>query len=178
MTTVDGGVLSLRRSERVAEARRLRWFGLTKGVPRTEVDITRAGYKYNMNNVAAVIGLQQLERIEGLIGRHTENGRFLDTALQGIPGLAPSRVLPGACPSYWLYTLLADDSTDVERRLADVEISAAKLHRPNHLHTVFEPYARPMPGLDDFYRRLVHLPCGWWVSDEERARMVEALRRG
>ena len=66
MTTIDGGVLTMRDLGRADEARRLRWFGLAKGVPRTEVDITTPGYKYNMNNVAGVIGLAQLEHRDDL----------------------------------------------------------------------------------------------------------------
>jgi len=37
---------------------------------------------------------------------------------------------------------------------------------------------RKMPGLDTYYRRLTHIPCGWWVSNEDRERTVDALRKG
>lgn len=178
MTTVDGGMLAVRDVAALPEARRLRWFGLTKGVPRTEVDITTAGFKYNMNNVAATIGMHQLDGIDMLLSRHVANGRFFDAHLSGIPGITPATVAPGAEPSYWIYTLLADDSDAVQRVLAEVGVMASKLHRPNHLHSVFRHYYHPMPGLDTFYRRLVHIPCGWWVTDEDRERIVYALRKG
>ena len=178
MTTVDGGVLTLRDASRVPLARRLRWFGLTKGVPRTEVDITTPGFKYNMNNVTATIGLLQLQGIGEVIETHVANGRFYDHALTGIGGLAPATVIDEAEPSYWIYTLLADDPDDVERRLASIDVAASKLHRPNHLHTAFAPYRRPMPQLDTFYRRLMHIPCGWWVGAEDRERIADALRKG
>lgn len=178
MTTVDGGVLTLRDVSRADEARRLRWFGLAKGVPRTEVDITTPGFKYNMHNVAAVIGLAQLEQIGGLIARHIENGQFFDQRLSAIPGLDITRFEACAQPSYWLYAVLTDDSAAVEARLQGIQVAASKLHRPNHLHSVFAPMRRPMPGLDTYYRRLTHLPCGWWVSDDDRERIVDVLRRG
>lgn len=178
MTTVDGGALVLRDRARMRDARKLRWFGLEKGVPRTEVDITRIGYKYNMTNVAGAIGLHQLAGIDAALDRHRENGRFFDTELAGVPGLQPAHVVDGAEPTYWIYTLLCDDSEAVERRLAEVGVAASKLHRPNHYHSVFAPYRRPLPGLDSFYRRLLHIPCGWWVDDDARARIVDALRKG
>lgn len=178
MTTVDGGVLTMRDTSRAAEARKLRWFGLAKGVPRTEVDIQVPGYKYNMHNVAGVIGLAQLETIQPLIDRHIANGRYFDEQVPRIPGLSITRFDPEASPSYWLYTILSEDSDDVVRRLAEVGVSASKLHRPNHLHSVFASMRRPLPGLDSYYRRLTHVPCGWWVSDENRERMIEALRKG
>lgn len=178
MTTVDGGALVLRDPERIREARKLRWFGLEKGVPRTEIDIARAGYKYNMTNVAGLIGLLQLDGIDTALDRHKSNGRFFDAELAAIPGLSVVPIAPESDPSYWIYTLLSDDSQAVERALSNIKVAASKLHRPNHLHSVFQPYRRPLPGLDAFYRRLVHIPCGWWVSDEDRARIVQALRRG
>lgn len=177
MTCVDGGVLTLRDPSRLDMARRLRWFGLRKGVPRTEVDITMAGFKYNMNNVAAVIGRQQLATIGEAIARHVENGRFYDRAFASMAAVAPARVAPDCEPSYWLYTLLCDDSAAVEHALSAAGVAASKLHRPNHLHSILAPFAGPMPGLDQFYARLLHLPCGWWVDDAEREHIVRVVER-
>lgn len=178
MTTIDGGVLTMRDVGRADEARRLRWFGLAKGVPRTEVDITTPGYKYNMNNVAGVIGLAQLETIGPLIDRHVANGRFFDEQIARIPGLSVTHFEAEAKPSYWLYSILSEDSEAIEACMTAAGVSASKLHRPNHLHSVFAPMRRPMPGLDMYYRRLTHIPCGWWVTDEDRERIVDALRKG
>jgi len=178
MTTVDGGMLVLKDPARMDLARRLRWFGLRKGVPRTEVDITRPGFKYNMNNVTATIGLCQLSGIDQVLSRHVDNGRFFDQAFDQVAGVRPARVHAMAASSYWLYTLLCDDALGVERRLGEIGVAASKLHRPNHLHTVFAPFAGALPKLEDFYRRLLHLPCGWWVSDEDRDRIVQAVKRG
>ena len=70
MTTIDGGVLTMRDLTKAKKARRVRWFGLPKGVPRTKLDVSHIGFKYNMNNVSAVIGLSQLENIHKLINKH------------------------------------------------------------------------------------------------------------
>jgi len=178
MTTIDGGMLTLRDTDRADEARRLRWFGLRKGVARTEVDITVPGYKYNMNNVAGTIGLAQLDGIAALLERHVSNGRYFDALIPGIPGLQVTKFEVGAEPSYWIYSVLSDQSAAVEACLAAIGVSASKLHRPNHLHSVFAPMASDLPGLAAYYRRLTHIPCGWWVSEEDRERIVDALRKG
>lgn len=178
MTTIDGGVLTTRHPNQVVPARKLRWFGMAKGVPRTEVDITEPGYKYNMHNVAAAIGLAQLDIINDRINKHIENGRFFDIQIPRIPGLAVTRIDEACQPSYWLYTILSDDSEAVERCLVGGGIAASKLHRPNHYHSIFAPMRRDLPGLDSYYRRLTHIPCGWWVSQEDRERIVEVLSKG
>lgn len=178
MTTVDGGALVMKNPEKMDEAKRLRWFGLAKGVPRTEVDITTPGFKYNMNNVTAVFGLQQLQDISQRLDRYRSNGQYFNNAIRGIPGMNSALVEYASEPSYWLYTLLSDNAIDIERCLNEKGIMASKLHRPNHLHTVFEPFRTRMPNLELFYKRLVHIPCGWWVSDEDREYIVDTLKHG
>lgn len=178
MTTVDGGVLTMRDPNQLDLARRLRWFGMSKGVARTEVDIVRVGYKYNMNNVSATIGLAQLPDIQSHLAVCIDNGRYYDSAFSTVTGVEPAKVQPNANPSYWLYTLLADDSNQVEAALSQIGVAASKLHRPNHLHSAFNQKGAYLPGLEAFYRRLVHIPSGWWVNNEARNRIVDRLRAG
>lgn len=178
MTTVDGGLLALRDRAQLEAAKKFRWFGMLKGVPRTEVDITSVGYKYNMNNVTATLGLVQLQHIDPVLGRHIANGRYYDGELSAIAGVDFARCDELARPSYWLYTLLSDASDDIARALNAAGIAASKLHRPNNLHSIFAASRTELPGLQRFYDRLLHIPCGWWVSDEDRARVVDIIRKG
>ncbi|KWR90161.1 DegT/DnrJ/EryC1/StrS family aminotransferase [Cupriavidus sp. IDO] len=178
MTTVDGGLLTLSDESQLDAAKKFRWFGMLKGVPRTEIDITSVGYKYNMNNVNATIGLVQLQNISAVLDRHIENGKFYDAQLESVSGVDFARCDAVAEPSYWIYTLLCDDSASVEKALNAAGIAASKLHRPNSLHSIFAASRRELPGLEAFYKRLLHIPCGWWVSDEDRERIVDAIRKG
>lgn len=178
MTTVDGGVLVLRNESQISSAKQFRWFGMLKGMPRSEIDIKEVGYKYNMTNVGATFGLSQLASIDALLARHIDNGRYYDAEFSRIPGFSPARFDPKAHPTYWLYTLLCDDADGAARALENVGVMASKLHKPNNLHSIFRASARDLPGLESFYARLLHLPCGWWVDDETRELIVETLKRG
>jgi perosamine synthetase len=178
MTTVDGGVWTCRDPDKVPAAKRFRWFGMEKGKPRTELDIDAVGYKYNMHNVAGVIGLAQLDGISAKIDRHIDNGRFFDRELAQVAGVRPAPLPTGSEPSYWLYTMLCDDTDTVEKALTAQGIAASKLHKRNDLHSLFKASRRELPGLDRFYTQLLHIPCGWWVSDEDREKIVSILRRG
>ena len=178
MTTVDGGMLTISDPSKLDAAKRFRWFGMLKGVPRTEVDISSVGYKYNMNNVTATSGLAQLVRIQSLLQRHVENGRFFDSCFSQMGSLDFARCDERAESSYWLYTLLSDHNLDIEKLLTANGVSASKLHRPNNLHSIFKSSAAALPGLDEFYRRLLHIPCGWWVDESQRQHIVDLIRRG
>ena len=178
MTLVDGGVLTFKDQTLVIPAKKFRWFGMLKGVSRTEMDVNSIGYKYNMTNVNAGIGLVQLNYTDQIISRHIANGRFYDEAFDKVPGVDFARCDENSGPSYWLYTLLSDHADEIEKALAAAGIAASKVHRPNSLHAIFRDAQKPLPGLDHFYRRLLHIPCGWWVSDEDRMRIVDVISKG
>lgn len=175
MTTVDGGMLACACDEDLPRGRRFRWFGIDRAVPRTEVDVAEIGWKYHMNNVTATIGSVQLEHIAPVLARHIDNGRWFDAALAGGRGYDLCRWEPAAEPSYWFYTVLAHDRPALEARLARAGIAASSVHRRNDLHSVFRASRRELPGLDAYAARALHLPCGWWVDDAARSRIVDAL---
>ncbi len=178
MTTVDGGMLSCRDPDMLARGRRLRWFGIDRAVSRTEVEVQEVGYKYHMNNVTATIGLVQLDYIAPLIARHIDNGRYFDRALANVPGLDLCRWDAATEPSYWFYTVMTDRSAALASLLAAQGIASSKAHRRNDLHAVFQASRRELPGLDRFYTRMLHIPCGWWVDDAARERIVDVIKRG
>ena len=176
ITTIDGGVLVVKNEAQLQEAKQLRWFGLTKGVPRDQVDIVQAGFKYNMNNVTATFGLAQLESVDAVLSAHKKNGKYFDEMFSNMSGVTPAKIYNNSCGSYWLYTLLSDRADEVQKSLAEIGVESSKLHRPNHLHTVFSSDQTHLPNLDRFYSRLLHLPCGWWLKNQDRERIVETVR--
>jgi len=182
MTTVDGGMLACNglcdREALLARGRRFRWFGIDRTASRIEVDVAEAGYKYHMNNVTATIGLAQLDHIAPVIARHIANGQYFDRALQGISGLELCRWEECAEPSYWFYTVLVEEREKFSRHLTAHGIANSQAHKRNDLHSVFASSRCDLPGLDDFYRRMIHIPCGWWVTDAQREYIVDVIRQG
>lgn len=175
MTTVDGGLLAYRDTSLTREIKRFRWFGMDKGAQRTSLDVSSVGWKYNMTNVAATIGLCQLDTIDDRVAAHVANGRHFDRAFSGMDHVRPARFRDDDEPSYWLYTLLCDDSDTVERALQAAGVGASKLHRRNDAHSLFAASRKDLPGADVFVRRYLHLPVGWWLSAEDRDRIVTVV---
>ncbi|MGE5504996.1 MAG: DegT/DnrJ/EryC1/StrS family aminotransferase [Actinomycetota bacterium] len=177
MTTVDGGALAVADPGLLPKGRRLRWFGIDRALPRLDVSVEEVGWKYHMNDVTAQIGLVQLDHIGPVLARHIDNGRWFDAALAGVPGLTVARWDAAAEPSYWFYTVLAENRDGLARKLSEAGIANSLIHRRNDEHPVFGPRV-PLPGLDDFCARVLHFPCGWWVADEDRERIAQTIRSG
>lgn len=178
MTTVDGGFLAMQNKEEMDRARRLRWFGLDKKRSRLENDITEVGYKYAMNNVNATIGLVQMKFIEETIGRYIANGKFYDKELVNADGVTLPYYYPGAEASYWLYTLKVEYREDFIKMMEANGITASPLHHRSDTHSIFKGSRRELPGMEQWYSSFVHIPCGWWVSDEDRQRIVDLIKKG
>jgi dTDP-4-amino-4,6-dideoxygalactose transaminase len=174
LTTVDGGMLTMRDPAQLEAAKRFRWFGLDRATDRQTNDISTQGYKYNMTNVAATIGLAQLNFIGERLEKHIANGEAYDRAFSGMNHVQPARVVDAAKPSYWLYTLIAEDPDDIVQRLDGIA-AASRLHRRNDAHSIFASSARSLPQLDRFYGHMLHIPCGWWVGPDDRARIIAAI---
>lgn len=178
LTTIDGGALQILDRQLYEKGKIIRWFGLDKKLTRMENDITIQGYKYHMNNVNAMIGLIQLENIENLIQKYIDNGKYLDEHLRGVDRIELIQYYPDTQPSYWLYTLRVENRERFIKKMGDNGIVASELHKRNDFHTYLNDFPTVMPNLDLFYSQMVHLPCGWWVKQEDCDKMVSVIKSG
>lgn len=178
LTTIDGGVLQLHNEELYKKAKKIRWFGIDKGISRLENNIQYQGYKYHMNNVNAQIGLVQLDTIDSIIAKYIDNGKYFDDNLKGVGGVELIKYYEGSEPSYWLYTLKVENRYDFIKKMADNGITASELHKRNDLHTYLNDYPVELPNLNRFYKKMVHIPCGWWVTEEDRENIVRLIKEG
>lgn len=178
LTTVDGGFLAMQNNEELDRARRLRWFGLDKKRSRLENDITEVGYKYAMNNVNATIGLVQMQYIEENIGRYIANGKYYDNELANVDGVTLPYYYPGAEASYWLYTMKVERRNEFIKMMEANGVAASPLHHRSDTHSIFSESRRELPGMEEWYSSFVHIPCGWWVTEEDRCKIVEQIKKG
>ena len=131
-----------------------------------------------MNNVTAAIGSTQLTHQKEIINRYIKNGKYYDSALLGIPGITLVPYYSHTEPSYWLYTMKVENREDFIKMLADISVIASPLHHRSDTHSVFSASKCNLPGLNSWYKSFVHIPCGWWVSDDERQMIVDAIKKG
>ncbi|EOA6616076.1 DegT/DnrJ/EryC1/StrS family aminotransferase [Vibrio vulnificus] len=179
-TTVDGGFLVCNSQCDYEKGKKFRWFGMSKGEDRTKLNVKEIGYKYNYQNVFATIGLIQLDYIDDRVKCHIENGNYYNKQFEKHGLNVFAKVINNTQPSYWLYTLILESkeqSIYLERYLIEKGISASKLHKLNHMHSVFEN-ERVLDDTCDFYDRMLHIPCGWWLSASDRDKIVNSVIEG
>lgn len=185
LTCGEGGALCFKDESEADRARWLKRYGihrpsfrLPNGDLNEKSDIPVAGYNFYMTNIAAAIGVEQFRGADTLLARYRENGRFFDEALRGIPGITRVPRPPESLSAYWTYTFLAERRTALIDALKAAGIASQRLHVRNDVYSCFGDPARDLPGVDYFDQRTLSIPCGWWVTDSDRERIVETLTNG
>ena len=178
LTTVDGGAIACKSAEDADRIRKLRWFGLDrkyKGPSRWEQDIPESGFKFHMNNVTATIGLLQLEHIDGLIDRHVKNANVLRYSIDN-PNVQSLIMKEDRISSSWIYSVLVEDKNKFKKHMTNCGIGTDVAHVSNLRYSVFSQFRdSTLTGLSYFDDRLMNIPCGWWVDDEDIQQIINAV---
>lgn len=106
ITTGEGGMVVSRDDELAAKAVLLKNQGLSS---QREYWHEVIGYNYRMTNVAAAIGLAQLERADDILARKRQLATWYRQGLQGLP-VSVHEERPGTRHSYWMCSLLVHES--------------------------------------------------------------------
>jgi perosamine synthetase len=182
ITTGEGAAIFFADAETAERARWLKRYGIHQPTFRDDLgeidptsDIVEPGPNSYLNNLAAAIGIAQLRTAEEVVDRHRANGAFYDQALAGISGIELIRRRPDSASAYWVYTLLAQDREALLRRLKNAGIGCSRLHLRNDVYSAFGTGRVDYPGVADFSARRLCIPSGWWVSDDDRERIVETI---
>lgn len=180
LTCGSGGLVVLPDDDLYERARSRRFYGIDRRSDRTfgDYDVAEWGYRFYLNDIAAAIGLANLSRVDTLLERHRENAAHYDKGLVGLAGLDLTERADDREPSFWVYPVKVDDRASFMRKLADAGIATSLISRRNDAHSCVAGSSATLPGLDSVYDRVVYLPVGWWLSDEDRDHVVSTIGSG
>jgi dTDP-4-amino-4,6-dideoxygalactose transaminase len=199
ITTGEGGMLVTRDADLAARARVMRLHGISRDafdrfsakVPSWYYEIVAPGFKYNLTDIAAALGLHQLKKAHAFQQRRAQIAAAYDEGLAGLPVVLPPRAPATDTHAWHLYVLrLADEpSTSAPalprdrfiERLFEAGIGCSVHYIPLHL----QPYWRDRYGLNPVqfphsqhaYERMVSLPLYTRMTDADVQRVIQAVRQ-
>jgi dTDP-4-amino-4,6-dideoxygalactose transaminase len=193
MTTGEGGMLVTRDPELAKRAKVMRLHGMSRDAfdrftatkPSWYYEIVAPGFKYNLTDIAAALGLQQLKRIGAFQQRRIELAAALNAGLAGLPLVLPPMAPAGDQHSWHLYVVrLADDAavsrdTFIERLFAagiGVSVHYIPLHLQPYWRDRYELRPEQFPHSQHAYERMVSLPLYTRMTDADVARVCAAVR--
>ena len=194
MTTGEGGMVVTDDEEVFERASLLKFHGMDReawkrfaksGSPR--YDVALPGYKYNMMDIQAALGLHQLPRLESFLRERARLAARYDEKLAGAPGLIlPQRVPYPSRHAWHLYTPLVDvDRLTISRDQFMDELKKRNIGTGLHYSAAheFSYYANRFGWMPESFPeahfvsdRIVSLPLFPGLADEDQDDAIEAIR--
>jgi dTDP-4-amino-4,6-dideoxygalactose transaminase len=195
ITTGEGGMVVTRDAALAQRVKVMRLHGISRDafdrftakVPSWYYEIVAPGYKYNLTDIAAALGIHQLRRARDFQARRAAIAQAYDTGFAELPALiTPPGPGPGDLHAWHLYVLRLADAAPLGRdalieRLFAAGIGCSVHYIPLHL----QPYWRDRYGLaasmfphsQRAYEQMLSLPIHTRMSDADVQRVVTAVRQ-
>jgi dTDP-4-amino-4,6-dideoxygalactose transaminase len=191
LTTGEGGMLT-GSEELIEEARLWTLHGMSRDAwqrygPGSSwfYEVVRPGFKCNMTDIAAAMGIQQLRRLKDSHARRCELASRYDEGLRGLPITLPPRV-DGFTHANHLYPIrLHTEMLDIDRQKFIQEMTDRKIGTSVHFIPVhYHPYYRDkydyrvgdFPVAEDAFNRLVSLPINTRLANSDVDDVLDALQ--
>lgn len=191
--TGEGGMVLAKREEDIARIKVLGLHGMSKDAWKRFSDdgykhyqVVECGFKYNMMDLQAAIGIHQLQRVETCWAKRQAVWRQYDEAFAGLPLTIPAEVEPETRHAYHLYTILVDETrTGISRDCFLDAMTACNIGVGVHYLSIPEHpfYQRAYGWRPEQYphamrigRQTVSLPIAANLSSEDTEDVIEAVR--
>ena len=193
ITTGEGGMLVTRDAELAKRAKVMRLHGMsrdafdryTSTVPSWAYEIVAPGYKYNLTDIAAALGIHQLKRLDAFHRQRELLAAAYDEALADLPIVLPPRSLTGDLHAWHLYVVRLGDGAKLERnvfieRLYAAGIGCSVHYIPLHLHPYWRDryHLKPQqfPHSQHAFERMLSLPLYTRMTLADVQRVASAVR--
>jgi dTDP-4-amino-4,6-dideoxygalactose transaminase len=193
LTTGEGGMVTTNRQAWADQIRVASLHGMSRTAwaryslsGQSLYDVVQPGFKYNMTDLQAALGIHQLASLEERLCRRNAIWRRYDEGLADLPVDLPAPVAPGDRHGRHLYTILVDEATcgrtrdALRQALADRGV-VTSVHFPAlHLHSYYANrfgYQRGMyPVAEAIADRTLSLPLSASLQDHGVDRVIDAVR--
>jgi dTDP-4-amino-4,6-dideoxygalactose transaminase len=177
MTSVEGGIVSTRDEALVDRLRKMRNYGIF-----ANYDAHFPGLNGKMSEFHAIVGVQNLRRLDTLLEARMQKAAFYTKQVQAHTSFRVMAAPPGVLSTYKDYTIQLPPGLKASRQ-AVMDALAAKgietrayFYPPVHEQKFFREYAdRPLPMTEDLSRRVITLPFSSTITEREMTTVAEAL---
>lgn len=189
MTTGDGGMMVTNDPDLFKDVKAMRWVGIDKDNWKTAQTYTQAdqdamhwyyelnvlGYKYNMNDLAACIGLVQFKKLPAFNKRRSMIIRQYMDGIKGINGIIPLLPFEPETYPYQMFGIRTDQRNALMVFLKSKGIANGCHYTPLSIQPLFQEYGKNCPFIEKEADRFITLPLHADLEDEEVEYIIRNL---
>ena len=189
MTTGDGGMMVTNDPDLFKDVKAMRWVGIDKDNWKTAQAYTRAdhdamhwyyelnvlGYKYNMNDLAASIGLVQFKKLPRFNQKRSRIIRQYMDGLEKLTGIIPLLPYESEIYPYQMFGIRADNRNELMIYLKSVGIATGCHYTPLSVQPLFSVFGRNCPYIEKEADRFITLPLHVDLTNKEVDYVVEKI---
>lgn len=194
MTTGEGGMVVTRHPELAKRCKIMRLHGISRDAfdryvstkPAWFYEVIAPGFKYNMPDISAAIGIHQLKRLSNFQQKREQMARRYHNAFADLPLILPATAPMGGSHAWHLYPVRLNADLKINRAqfiegMSDLGIGCSVHFIPLHLH----PYWRDtyhltqemFPIAQRAYEQEVSIPLYTKMTEADQLRVIEAVRQ-
>ena len=146
ITTGDGGLLAFKNQRLYQKAKRLRWFGIDREKKQNgtwENDIFEIGYKYQMTDIGACLGLLGLKDFEKILAHRRKIYKYYLNSFsknKSITCIHDHSYKNNTAA--WLFTIVSKNKDQIQRLLKKNNIETNQVHFRNDKYSIFKNFVR------------------------------------
>ena len=193
LTTIEGGALATQDQATAEVVERLALHGLSLGAWERFSDkgyrhyeVVEPGFKYNMTDVQAALGIHQLPRLDAWLAKRAELAEHYGRLLADLPVTLPPPTAQHTRHTWHLYPILLDPDAGLGRDAMLEEFTRMRVgvgvhYRGVHLHPYFrDRYGiapHDLPATLDISERTISLPLSPKITFEDQRYVTAVLRQ-
>jgi len=193
MTTGEGGMVVTRNLDLANRMKIMRLHGIDRDAydrfqskkPAWYYEVIAPGFKYNMTDIAAAIGIHQIKKLPRFLDRRRYLAQRYLKALVDLPLILPIGETDNGSHSWHLFVIRLENNIRINRDdlikfLSDKGIGTSvhyvPLHRQPYWRDRYELTNDLFPESDKAYVSMISIPLYTAMSDEQQDRVIQALR--
>lgn len=193
MTTGEGGMAVTRDVDIASRMRIMRLHGMNRDAferfvsktPAWYYEIVAPGFKYNMTDIAAAMGICQLKKLPSFLKKRQILASRYYKELKSLPLILPADARDGDIHAWHLYVLRLSDKSKVTRddvidflskEGIGTSVHYVPLHRQPYWKERYNLNANMFPVADKAYENMLSIPLYTRMNDEDQTRVINALK--
>ena len=184
ITTGDGGMLVVKNKELIDKAERIRWFGIDRKAKQAgiwENDITEIGYKYQMTDIAAAMGIASLQEFDEVSILRKKLFSVYSDELAGYDRVKiVGNDFDDREHAAWLFTIIVEDRYKLQEKLREYKIESNQVHFRNDRYSIFNNFteSKVFPNMDKIEDKYLVLPLHTMMNEDDVRRVCSVIKSG